>query len=58
MEKIIILSIDGILADIDHRFYHSISNCNCNFKRISNSHDDSLNSVVYEFYLFLEIEDI
>lgn len=54
MKKIVIFSIDGILADINHRFNHSITKCHCSFKKLPNSHKDSLNNVVYEYYRFFK----
>lgn len=54
MTKIVIFSIDGTLANIDHRFYHSVRYCNCGFKHVPNNHTDQLNITAYEYYKFFK----
>ncbi len=54
MKKIVIFSIDGILTETNHRYFHSYRTCNCSIKNLSYSHDEPLNFFVYDFYCFFK----
>jgi hypothetical protein len=53
-QNVVIFDIDGILADINHRYIHYKHLCNCGLDTRNPYHEDELNQKNYQYYLFFK----
>ena len=54
-KKVVIFDIDGILADISHRYEHYTHICNCFFNIRESYHVDELLMKNYEYYKLFKV---
>ena len=54
-KKVVIFDIDGILADISHRYEHYMHKWNCFFNIKDSYHVDQLLMKNYEYYKLFKV---